>query len=632
MKLNTLKLKNFRGYKEAVIDLSDDLNLIIGRNDVGKSTIMDALEIFFNGDGKSPLVKAEIGDRNVFSKEKYFEIACVFEVEDGEDITIDSTYSTSLKDEFLLNRSEQLEIVKKWSCTGASLTASSLSVNLKAYYPKLAEEPFILLKRDDLKKKLALYEKEIADYKDIDKTTNAIMRKALFKHLINDTTEYEEVDIEIKKLESASGDKNIWKRLKDNLPLFFLFQSDRSNSDSDGEVQNPLKIATKKALAELQEKLDAIKEEVHSVVSLIGDQTIEKLKEFDEGIASRLKTNLNLKAWDSVFSFDLVSDDDIPLNKRGSGVRRLILLSYFRAEAERISTENNSKKIIYAIEEPETAQHPDFQKMILESLTTIANDSNHQVLITTHTPEIAKLVEIEKIVFIQKVDGFPVVVNDDVKKMSMIAQSLGVLPTIQSRVVICVEGENDVNFLRNINQTIPELKALIDLEVEEISIIPLSGSKLITWINKNYLKNSNVLEYHIYDSDVQAYIDEVKKICEENDGRRYAVNTTLLEMENYIPPKLVESEFRIELGEHKEQWLTLDIPKHLTNLVMTGIKDMGEREKVIKTRLNGKLTKLITKEDLEEMGTYEEIESWFKEVSNLYHVGSLNPNIELTEI
>lgn len=74
MKLNTLKLKNFRGYKEAVINLSDDLNLIIGRNDVGKSTIMDTLEIFFNGDGKSPLVKAEIGTVMYFQKKNILKL------------------------------------------------------------------------------------------------------------------------------------------------------------------------------------------------------------------------------------------------------------------------------------------------------------------------------------------------------------------------------------------------------------------------------------------------------------------------------------------------------------------------------------------------------------------------------
>ena len=45
--------------------------------------------------------------------------------------------------------------------------------------------------------------------------------------------------------------------------------------------------------------------------------------------------------------------ENIPINKRGSGVKRLILFKFFRAEAERRLQESNTTSIIYAIEEPE---------------------------------------------------------------------------------------------------------------------------------------------------------------------------------------------------------------------------------------------------------------------------------------
>lgn len=629
MKLKSLKIKNFRGYDEATINFSDELNLIIGRNDVGKSTIMDALEIFFNGENKTALMKPEINDCNIFALEKYFEIACLFEIDNERPIFIDSTHSTDLKEEYLLNKDGHLEVIKRWNCNNASITATSLSVNLKANYPKISEEPFILLKKTDLQKKLALYKGEIEKYDDIHKNTNSIMRKALFKHLVSKDTEYEEVLIEIKKVESA-GEKDIWKKLKENLPLFFLFQSDRSNSDSDGEVQNPLKIATKKVLADLQDDLNKIKEQVEKIVSKVGDETIEKLKEFDNGIASKLKTNLNLKAWDSIFSFDLMSDDDIPLNKRGSGVRRLILLSYFRAEAERLSNEKNAKEIIYAIEEPETAQHPDYQKMILDSLITISENKKHQVILTTHTPEIAKMVDLDSIIFIQKNGNFPEILNDKQQKLFKISRSLGILPTIQSKVVICVEGENDVNFLMNLNQYIPEFKGIIDLKEKDIPIIPLSGGKLINWINNDYLNNSNVLEYHIYDSDEPKYVEKIGSMMSVSDDRRYGVNTVLSEMENYIPPKLIESEFNISLEDFIVNWGEFDIPKHLINICMQHIEDVKEREKIIKSRINNKLTKLITAEDLQEMQTYSEIETWFKSIASLYYLGILDKSEQLT--
>src|SRR5690606_38151949 len=99
-------------------------------------------------------------------------------------------------------------------------------------------------------------------------------------------------------------------------------------------------------------------------------------------LAKVLKPDVSTKAWDTIFSFSFLGDDNIPMNKRGSGVRRLITLNYFRAEAERKNKEN--KSIIYAIEEPETSQHPDHQNLLVTALNDLAQKENYQVIITTH--------------------------------------------------------------------------------------------------------------------------------------------------------------------------------------------------------------------------------------------------------
>lgn len=617
MELKKLKLKNFRGYQDLMIDFGSNLNLIIGRNDVGKSTIMEALEIFFNGDSKNAIVKPEISDCNIYSGDKIMEITAFFKINENEKIYIDATYPTNLYEEFLLNKDKLLEIKKTWNCSGSSLTTSSLNISINAYYPQIFEKPIIQLRNKELQKELEKYKEEIVNYDEINKSINAQMRMALYNYLINEETEFKEIEIEIKKINPE--EKDVWSRLKNNLPLFFLFQSDRSNSDSDIEVQNPLKIATKKVLSDLQPELDSIKQRVEEAVSKIGKETIEKLKDFDSEIAAKLKTNLNLKAWDSIFSFDLLSDDNIPLNKRGSGVRRLILLSYFRAEAERIASQDNKRNIIYAIEEPETSQHPDYQKMILDSLVEIAEDDKHQIIITTHTPEIAKMVSPEDIIFIKKENGVPYIVDDDEIKIKNIVESLGILPSIQGKLVVCVEGDNDVNFLKNINQSVNELKDIINFKSEDISILPLSGSKLLDWIDKNYLENSNVIEFHLYDSDVKKYVERIKEINEKNDGRRFGINTKLKEMENYIHPDLIEEFFDIDLSNYKENWCSIDVPKTLVNLAKKEINREEKREKIIKDILNSSVSKNITKQHLEDLGVYEEVKSWFKTIAELYN-------------
>lgn len=616
MKLHSLYLKNFRGYREETINFSEGMNVIIGKNDIGKSTIMEALEIFFNGENRDALVKPEIEDCNVNSTEKIMEIGACFTFEEEEITVIDSSNPTSLKDEYLLNKDGLLEIRKIWDCSKDKITTSSLKVYLVAHYPKGIDKPLITLKQEELRKELRAISEEIDDYDLINKNKNAEMRRALYKYLVNEDTEFETRFIEIQKIDKDS--KDIWDKIKSNLPLYFLFQSDRTNSDNDSEVQNPLKIATKKALAEMEDQLNNIVKEVDEKVSAIAENIINKLKDFNGEIANRLKTNLNLKSWDSLFSFQLESDDGIPLNKRGSGIRRLILLSYFRAEAERIAEERNNKNIIYAIEEPETSQHPNFQRMIIDSLLKISSDDKHQVIITTHTPEIAKMVDLDSLIFISKDEYGPQIVRKEEEKLKGIVRSLGILPTIESKVVICVEGENDINFLRNINQAIDDFKDIIDLEKSNITMIGMKGSNLVNWVNRNYLKNSNVIEFHLYDNDREDYRKTIEEIKANRDGRRFGELTSKREMENYIPPELIEEEFGINLDLEKMDWDNIDVPKVLVSKgVMQHIKCPKKREEAIKERLNGQLSKKIRKEHLIYSNSYEEIKSWFEQIADL---------------
>jgi len=90
----------------------------------------------------------------------------------------------------------------------------------------------------------------------------------------------------------------------------------------------------------------------------VATRTLTKIQEMNPEIANSLNPIIpatdSLK-WADVFkNVSITGDEDIPINKRGSGVKRLILLNFFRAEAERRRVQENIPSIIYAIEEPET--------------------------------------------------------------------------------------------------------------------------------------------------------------------------------------------------------------------------------------------------------------------------------------
>jgi len=71
------------------------------------------------------------------------------------------------------------------------------------------------------------------------------------------------------------------------------------------------------------------------------------------------------------------------------------LLNFFRAEAERRKNEENTPDIIYAIEEPETSQHPNHQKKLIEAFIALSQADHTQVILTTHSPSIGKMLQFE---------------------------------------------------------------------------------------------------------------------------------------------------------------------------------------------------------------------------------------------
>lgn len=391
MKIKKIKLENFRAYKgEIAIDLND-LNVFVGKNDIGKSTILEALDIFFNEN--KGVIKVDKDDVNKQSKNEgdpEIKISVVF-TDLPVSLTIDTTNPTSLADEYLLNQDGCLEITKKYPNAGKE------KVFINAYHPTNPACAGLLLKKNaDLKKMLT------DGINCDDKTKNAEMRKAIWNHYA-DSLQLEETEIELAKEDA----KNTWIQLKNYMPLYSLFQSDRKNSDGDSEVQNPMKLAVQEILKNqrLMDSLNEVANEVEAKLNQVVGKTLEKLNEMNPEIAESLTPVIpsaeSLK-WVDVFkSVSITGDEDIPINKRGSGVKRLILLNFFRAEAERRKSENNIPSIIYAIEEPETSQHPNHQRKLIEAFIELSNSDNTQILLTTHSPSIVKLLQFDHIKLIK---------------------------------------------------------------------------------------------------------------------------------------------------------------------------------------------------------------------------------------
>ncbi|ADK67341.1 conserved hypothetical protein [Olsenella uli DSM 7084] len=394
MKIRSVEITNFRGYASETEVAMDDLTVFVGKNDIGKSSVLEALDIFFNdGKGAVKFDKSDINVENQKGGDQEASIAVVF-ADLPDEIVIDTTAKTNLKDSYLLNGEDKLEIVKKYKGTGAP------KVYIKALHPTNSGCCDLLLKKNaDLKKLVKQYKLE----EEVDTKSNVSMRAALWSHF-SDDLKLQEIEIDISKEDA----KAIWSKLSTYMPVYSLFQADRENSDSDSEVQDPLKESVKEVLNDLalKEELDEVAQKVREKLQEVANRTVDKLKEVDPEVASSLDPVIpateSLK-WADVFkNVSITGDGDIPINKRGSGTKRLILLSFFRAEAERRLAESETNGVIYAIEEPETAQHTENQKKLIEALQELSKIDGVQVILTTHSPYIVKHLEFENLRLIAK--------------------------------------------------------------------------------------------------------------------------------------------------------------------------------------------------------------------------------------
>lgn len=381
MRLKTVRIKNFRCYLDSGnIDIGK-LTAFVGRNDIGKSTILEALDLFFNeGKGAVELEKDDVNLTALSNGVGSFSITCLFD-ELPNSIVVDSTYETTLQDEFLTNSTGCVEIEKVFS--GSKL----LKILLHANHPSHPQCADLLSKKN---KEL----KRIVSDLNLDcenESINAALRKTIRAHFES------ELACGTREIDVTKGDdlKTIWDGIKSALPLYNLFRADRENSDTDDEVQDPIKACAKKILSEpnLQAKLKGVADHVITALSEVVNRTYMKLSEMAPSVAAGLKPrvpNVEDLKWADVFKGVSISGvDNIPINKRGSGVKRLVLLNFFRAEVEH--SRNEARGMIYAVEEPETSQHVDHQRLLIKSLKDLSLRDGIQVVLTTHSSTMVKM-------------------------------------------------------------------------------------------------------------------------------------------------------------------------------------------------------------------------------------------------
>lgn len=600
MKLVAVALKNFRGYQEEQWVSFDDLTTVVGRNDVGKSTILEALDIFFGGH----VVKPEVTDKNVSTLEDFFQITCKFS-DLPPQLILDAQATTSLSKEFLLDADGCLQLQKRWIC---------LTVKPKEEVRAVCQHPsneglnnLVTLGNAALKK-LAKERLSDTDYAAVNKASNPHLRAALWA---SESLILEEAVVPLTK---EDGGK-IWSKLASQLPYFALFQSDRKSTDADDEVQEPMKMAVAAALAEesVQKLLDDVVEAVRVKATDLATRTHEALAEIDPAIAEGLIPEFkNDPRWSGLFSVALQGSNGVAINKRGSGVRRLILVSFFKAEAKRMIESNEKTSVIYALEEPETSQHPRNQRILLDSFEKMSEVPGTQVILTSHSPGFVSHLPAESLRYVRKdpVTGIPFVADSGDDLWAELADELGVQPDNRVKVLICVEGPHDVTSIqrlsRMLNQASPEVYPDLTSD-RRFAFVPQGGGTLRQWVSNRYLKDLDRVEFHLYDNDVDEYKETARQVNARGDGS-LAIITSKLMMENYLHPDAVFD----ALGVHVEITAECNLPEVVVEATRTTDGVRPVRKQIVKSILADAGFGHMTLERLEESDPDGDVKGWLE--------------------
>ena len=305
-------------------------------------------------------------------------------------------------------------------------------------------------------------------------------------------------------------------------------------------------------------------------------------------------------------------------------------MNFFRAKAER-EAESSDIGLIYAIEEPETSQHPHNQILLVRALQELVEREECQIIVSTHTPVLARRFNNDSLRLVTSTGEGPLIrYGSDEDTISAIVKSLGVLPDHNIRVFWGVEGKNDIQFLRtissmlhNANENVPDLSQEEDMG--HLVFIPLGGSNIDLWVSR--LEGFNRPEFYLMDRDNPPpqhpkYHEFARRI--ENRPNCTQWTTTRKELENYIHPDVIRRRYPDYegVGEHFE-----DVPMLLAKAVHESsesgqtwtevredVQKLGKKVTAAKRKLNGELIADMTPSLLSQIDSENEIRSWLQEI------------------
>lgn len=363
MKLKKIVIKNYKCLKDIEIPIHN-FNLLIGENDSGKSSILDAMELALAER------KPEIEDFFKDKKGKFADqiiIICIFKLNENEKEGLKkfsiNEEELNFKKVFSRDTTKKYVYATKFIYDDLNLSENQLNRKTVKDLDKILEDLKIKIEKDERKTKDKKIEK-IINYRLEAKTTESwIEIKNEVKNYLPRFIKYDTNDYQ-------SPEQMVFKTLQMVFDSF-IYQTDEESEEKILILR--LKAVVKDAKIKLNEKIKKLLPYVKQYNDSIKDISIKPDIDFSRGLKPSpilLKDNYG----------------EFSLESKGEGTKKRLFLSFLEWDKQ-ITSETENQDIIRGYDEPDTSLHYDAQRKLFYSILEIINqeNSNIQALLCTHS-------------------------------------------------------------------------------------------------------------------------------------------------------------------------------------------------------------------------------------------------------
>lgn len=398
MYISELTITNFRSFNSSTtIHFNDGINVIIGQNNAGKTTIIKALDLLFNNLSSKKLT---INDFNrdiildeIKSNPPKIQISAKLlessnENDYSDELVTVSTWLTSIEEPYEATITYEYFLPEKEIDEYRTLMSNISSTDINQYWKAI--------EHNILKKYISKIYVGNPEFKNIVQSED--INRFDFQFL----TAIRDVERDLFK-----GNNSLLKEVID----FFMDYDIKNNPDLEKkqkleQIQSKKSLFTieaKEMIKTLQKRMENGEEEILKYVKNTGAGIDNSKPSFDgEILDTELYSALRLIV-------EKETGIRLPAVSNGLGYNNLIYISLLLSKMQKNASGeylgSNAKVFsILAIEEPEAHLHPSMQYKFLQFLKENKNAEVNQIFITSHSPNIAAAVDLEDILVIQKID------------------------------------------------------------------------------------------------------------------------------------------------------------------------------------------------------------------------------------